>query len=57
MGAARHKVRQVYWSHILKGFECCSKELGFFPEGNMETWSFFFLFKVYLFILRDTETV
>lgn len=39
-GAAGYKVRKVDWGLILKGFEYCSKELGLFAEGNMESRSF-----------------
>ena len=38
--AAGHKVREIDWGHILKGFKYCSKELGLVPEGNRESWSF-----------------
>ena len=37
---AGHEVREVDWDQILKGFECCSKELGLYPEGNRESQSF-----------------
>lgn len=39
-GTAGYDVREVDEGQMLKGFKCCSKKLGLYPEGGGESWSF-----------------
>lgn len=40
VAVAGHEVREADWGQVLKGFDCCSKDSGPYPEGNRELWSF-----------------